>query len=323
MEEPDMSPENLAAPTPPWKKSTVAIVSITLMGVAAAIIGYASVNDKHESFGIVMFCLLPFLVGFPIGYAAMDTKVVRWSLILTGAISLGILIGTGQEGWICCFMAFPIITLSVLPGALIGHWVRKRLEHRANPHALLGIVLVCSAGILTGAAEAEKPHRNRARYETFETRVFIPAPPERAWALIEHMDKVEADKPFLIRIGLPTPVRCELEGKSLGGKRICIFDQGRIEQEVTGWDPPRSLTTRITGNTLPGRRWLGFRTAGYDFKPVNGGTEVTRKSEISSRLYPRWYWRPLEAWGVLSEHDYVLSSVKRNALADRGIGNEK
>lgn len=76
------------------------------------------------------------------------------------------------------------------------------------------------------------------------------------------------------------------------------------------------LTTRITNNTLPGRRWLGFRTASYDFKPVNGGTEVTGKSEISSRLYPGWYWRPLEAWGVLSEHDYVLSSVKRNALAD-------
>ncbi len=311
-----MNPGNPAPsgpPKTPWKKSVVAITSITLMGVAIAIIGYTSVYDNHESFGIVMFCLLPFLVGFPIGYAAMDTKVVKWSLILTGVISFGFLMITRLEGWICCCMALPLITLFVLPGALIGHWVRKRLESRANPHALLGIVLVCSAGIFTGAAEVEKPYRNRARYETFETRVLIPAPPERAWALIERMDKVEAEKPFLIRIGLPTPLRCELENKNVGGKRICIFDKGRIEQEVTGWDPPRSMTTRITGNTLPGRRWLGFRTAGYDFTPVDGGTEVTRKSEISSRLYPRWYWRPLEAWGVLSEHAYVLSSVERRA----------
>lgn len=113
----------------------------------------------------------------------------------------------------------------------------------------MGIVLVCSAGILTGAAEAGKPRRNRARYETFETRVFLPVPPERVWELIERMDKVEADKPFLIRIGLPKPVRCELEGESVGG------------------------------------------------------SEVIRKSGISSRLYPRWYWRPLEAWDVQSEHD--------------------
>jgi hypothetical protein len=313
-----MNPEAPAPPKRPWRKSAV-IAAVTLMGVLMALTGYLSVYNNHESFGAVMFCLLPFLVGFPIGYAAMDTKVVKWSLILTGVISLAILMITRLEGWICCLMALPLITVFVLPGAVLGHIVRKRLEKRANPHALLALTLVCSAGILTGAAEFEKPYRNRARYETFETRIIVPAPPAIAWALIERMDKVEADKPFLIKIGLPTPVRCELEDESVGGKRTCIFDKGRIEQEVTGWDPPRSMATRITGNTLPGRRWLGFRTAGYDFRPVEGGTEVTRRSEISSRLYPRWYWRPLEAWGVLSEHEYVLSSVKRVARERRGF----
>ena len=46
---------------------------------------------------------------------------------------------------------------------------------------------------------------------------------------------------------------------------------------------------------------------------VAGQTRLTRYTTISSRLYPRWYWRPLERWGVTSEHDYVMSNIARQA----------
>ena len=34
-----------------------------------------------------------------------------------------------------------------------------------------------------------------------------------------------------------------------------------------------------------------------------------RDTTIESRLWPRWYWEPIERLGVRSEHDFVLQSL--------------
>jgi hypothetical protein len=36
---------------------------------------------------------------------------------------------------------------------------------------------------------------------------------------------------------------------------------------------------------------------------------LTRTTVISSHLQPSWYWRPLERFGVESEHNYILQDV--------------
>ncbi len=44
---------------------------------------------------------------------------------------------------------------------------------------------------------------------------------------------------------------------------------------------------------------------------MNGHTRVVRHTKIGSRLYPRWYWLPLERWGVTSEHEFVFMNLHR------------
>ncbi len=85
--------------------------------------------------------------------------------------------------------------------------------------------------------------------------------------------------------------------------------------EITDWQPPKSVAMKITKSTLPGRRWLSFVDANYELIPETDGTRVIRHTTIASRLYPRWYWRPFEAWGVESEHEFVLSSLAKTAAA--------
>ncbi|HYG21141.1 MAG TPA: hypothetical protein VEH04_00055 [Verrucomicrobiae bacterium] len=143
------------------------------------------------------------------------------------------------------------------------------------------------------------------------SEILLPVLSERAWELVAAMDRLDGPRPFLLRAGLPVPNRCELRSSSVGGERVCYFDQGAIEQEVTTWQHPSKMAFRVTGNTLPGRRWLTFIDADYEFASVDGGTRVVRHTTIGTRLYPRWYWRPLERWGVTSEHAYVFANLKR------------
>jgi len=69
------------------------------------------------------------------------------------------------------------------------------------------------------------------------------------------------------------------------------------------------MRLQINRTHMPGRHWLGFESAAYQLEPEGNGTRLTRTTVISSHLYPAWYWRPLERWGVESQHKYLLEDV--------------
>jgi len=74
----------------------------------------------------------------------------------------------------------------------------------------------------------------------------------------------------------------------------------------------------IDRTNMPGRHWLGFETARYDLEKDPNGTVLTRNTTIISNLYPAWYWRGFERWGVQSEHDYIFSDIARRSAQPLG-----
>ena len=53
----------------------------------------------------------------------------------------------------------------------------------------------------------------------------------------------------------------------------------------------------------------------YTFEDVgNGSCKMIRTTTYSSELYPRFYWRPLEMWGIESEHQYVISNLQKDLI---------
>jgi hypothetical protein len=154
---------------------------------------------------------------------------------------------------------------------------------------------------------------DHTRVETVSTSVWVADTPEHTWMNIQSIDSIHSAKPWLMHVGLPVPQRCSLEKAGVGARRTCYFDQGYIEETVTEWDPPRSMQLQIDRAHMPGRHWLGFESAAYRLEPEGKGTRLTRTTVISSHLYPAWYWRPLERWGVESEHKYLLEDVADRA----------
>lgn len=233
--------------------------------------------------------------------------------VTAGVLASALLIVLGIEGLVCCLMASPLLALSYGFGTLFGFAIRAAiLAATKDDTALRSTMAAVLLLALPGAKAVELSRADSVRVEAVESRLRIAAAPHTVWNALEEIDAVHGPKPFLLRIGLPVPTMCEMEGEGVGARRTCHFDRGRIDEVVSVWDPPRRMELEIVHWTLPGRHWLGYRSASYELRDAgNGETEVSRITTISSNLRPSWYWRPLEHLGVHAEHDYLLQDVKR------------
>jgi hypothetical protein len=305
-------PQQEPAPRRCELRPLASIVVGTLVGSAFFLAGYLLVVGNQESFATLMFVLVPFASGFAIAMVVEYGKTIATCCLMTCVMALLTLIGTGWEGYICCAMAAPLMLVGILIGAAIGYAIRVQVLDKSR-HIKRDKSLLLLAGpiLVMSANEVEKPFRSVERVETFSTTIEIAASPEDVWPRLVQMPSMNGEKPFLLQIGLPVPNHCTLEGDGVGAHRTCHFDQGVINQEVTEWQEADRMTVKTTGSTLPGRHGLKFKDASYSLTATPTGTRVERLTSIGSRLYPRSYWRPFEAWGVESEHEFVLTSLKR------------
>jgi hypothetical protein len=279
--------------------------------------GFLLINDDTGSMGAVLFLLLPFATGFATALVARRWNIVVASLIIGFIICSTILLVSRMEGWVCVLMSFPSIAVGMTTGALLGALVRRQLIDKSRRPRVVNLMLLLVIPVfLMGANNIEKPSRRIPREETFTSVLVLNAPAERVWNAIKSMDRVNAHRGFLMRIGLPVPVSCSIDKEVVGGTRTCYFESGYIEERITEWDPPRSMKLAITAWNVPGRPWLDFKDASYEFQD-NGQTIMTRTTTIVSRLLPAWYWRRFEEIGVKTEHEYLFEAVKNRINGEK------
>jgi hypothetical protein len=273
--------------------------------------GFILVYDKTGSMGAVLFLALPFATGFATALIARRRNLVIASLIIGLILCSSILLATKMEGWVCVLMSAPLIAVGLTVGALLGALFRRLVIDKSRmPSVLSLLVLLILPFFLMGANRMEEPSRRMLRAETFTSVLVSDAPAKEIWNTIKVMDRVNAHKGFLMRIGLPIPISCSIDKEGVGGKRTCYFESGYIQENITEWEPPHSMKLEITSWDVPGRPWLDFKEAGYEIHEENGHTIMTRTTTIVSRLMPAWYWRRFEKIGVETEHEYLFEAVK-------------
>jgi hypothetical protein len=273
--------------------------------------GFLLVYDDTSAMGGVLFLLLPFATGFATALVARRWNLVIASLMIGLILCSAILLLTKMEGWVCVLMSAPLIAIGLTIGAVLGFLFRVQIiDKSSRPRVLSVLMLFVLPLFLMGANRMEEPSRRTPRAETFTSVLVIDAAPERVWNSIKTMDRVNAHKGFLMRIGLPVPVSCSIDREGVGGKRSCYFESGFIVERITEWDPPRLMKLEVTEWDVPGRPWLAFQDAGYEIHEENGRTLMTRTTTIVSRLLPAWYWRRFEKIGVETEHEYLFEGVR-------------
>jgi len=283
----------------------------TLTGIVFGLGGFfmAEIPGTH-AMGPVMFLLVPFASGFAISMVTRGKKQIAAAAIVATAASLALLIAMRLETPVCALLAFPLLFAGLMAGIGIGVCFRWLMDKRGRSDlTMISFAFVAMPLLIFAGHRAEVSALVHPRREVVTSTVRLSADVNQVWADLRSFDSITAEKPFLMYIGLPVPVRCSTQGNGEGAKRTCYFDHGYIEETITEWDPPTRMRLSIDRTNLPGRHWLGFETAEYDLRADGEGTILTRVTTIVSNLYPSWYWRPFERWGVACEHDYILGDL--------------
>jgi hypothetical protein len=296
-----------------WNDSLKGVLVGGLTGIAFGLAGFylAEIPGTH-AMGPVVFWLVPFAAGFAITMVAHDMQRVSAAALLATIGSLGILIATGMETPLCAVLACPLLFAGLIGGVVLGSVFQMAIAKlKGNNVTFTSVVLLSMPLVILAGHRVEVVTLTHPRQEVVTSAIRLPADPGQVWSALRSFDSLAGRKPLLMYIGLPIPVRCVMEGSGPGAKRTCYFDHGYIQEKVIEWSPPNVMLFSIDRTNLPGRHWLGFEYARYDLHRDGAETILTRSTTIISNLYPAWYWRPFERWGVSSEHDYIFNDLAR------------
>jgi len=287
------------------KKELLVSIAITFI---VLIIGFILLHFELIGYGWAFFFWLPALLGYFFGKATLKSASLI-GLFLGLIMFLIIIYSWGVEGIICVAMAFPLLTLSAGVGALLRQAVlriKKDKDEEPNLKSSLIPILIFSL-----VAIVENQVHQDAIVEEVQTEIILPYTCLEVYNSIKNVDTLDAELPFLMKIDLPIPYKCILEEERVGGLRTCYFEGGQIVERITELKEGEILRMDVIDYQLTGRKWLGFEEAIYTFEETDDGKcKMIRTTTYTSELYPRFYWRPLENWGIQEEHEYVFNNLK-------------
>lgn len=272
------------------------------------IFGFALLHFGLVSYGWIFFLAYPILIGLLVGDYIPDAKKFSLSIGVV-IVFLSILLLLGFEGLICVVMAL----IYIIPMFLIGVLIHKLVKHLTNKNSNnLQINLILLVLWTFTAMIDKKTLDSNLEVREVKSEMILNFDRFEINKVVNHMDTVIAPKSLLMYLNLPIPNKCVLHGDSVGAKRTCYFSGGYIDERVTSIIPGKELKLDITNYHLTGRKWLGFKEAIYYFDSISPTkTKLTRISTYTSELGPRWYWEPIERWGIEDEHNFVLFNIKR------------
>jgi hypothetical protein len=282
-------------------------------GIAFLFLGLADYNW-------VLFVLLPVVLGFSLGTMPVRKYTLLGALIATIVTLMGLFI-PGLSGLLCIVMTLPIIAPLIFLGYIIAHLANRYDEIKSTDR--LPVLLIPLIVFLVAAPVVH--YFQSAKEEVIEVRTeeIFNYTPEQVYDAIKSVDTLDADKTFLMYIDLPIPTKCILEKEEIGGIRTCHFKPGNmtngdfgsgtITEKITKLERGKILQMDVIDYQLAGRNWLGFKEAIYLFERTGDNRcKMTRVTTYSSALTPRFYWEPLEKWGIEEEHEFVFRNVGKD-----------
>ncbi|MGB0768720.1 MAG: SRPBCC family protein [Phycisphaeraceae bacterium] len=267
-----------------------------------------------------LFVAVPFMLGALMGYRPLPTRCGSWLMMkgVAGAASILLIVLLmlgGFAGLFCGVLLLGIFLPAVLVGFYVGVFCARVLAQvlshtafRQREYLPVFVMLCLLPGIAHVIESAFAPPISPVDVQT--SRV-LPLDADRAWAAQLFYEEVPGPRPYLHRIGLPTPERVEGDLVAAGDRMIGHFSKSAtITKEATRIEPGRLLAFRIAEQRGFEDGAIRFIHGRYDFEPVDAErTRVTLTSHYQPLLRPRVLWQPIEKRFARDLHHHILDGM--------------
>ena len=263
------------------------------------------------SFGLVLVLLVPFSIGFAVGYSGPVPPLLSGILAV---LSLGavLLLGVtlGVAGLLCAAVFLAIVMLPLVAGAVLAVASRRFLEknaRRARAAKTLSVLLLANLGLLY--AESLLPRTFEA--ETIRTVQVLELSAREVWNRFLFYADWEHERPFLLKVGLPRPLFTVGQVSAAGDRKKCVYDKGYLVKEITSYIPARELAFNVIEQVGIEDRSIRLLDGSFRLDPLGPGrTRATLVTRYVPKLQARVFWRPWEKRVTRFLHEHILDGIE-------------
>lgn len=278
-------------------------------------------EDFFKLMSVTFLFLLPTIIGALTVYLSSHTKAksilyrifTPWIPIF---LFLLITLALAIEGWACWIMILPVFLLTASIGGIFGGYLKtKRKNDRLNISILVLLPFLFSP--IESLIEAIP-----GTYKAY-TYIDINAPAEKIWDNVTRVKEIplEQDKGYLSRmLGLPRPIKAELDFEGIGAYREAIFTNGLVFHEtVTEYKdnekmvfnikayPHEIPSTTLDEHVLIGGEYFDVLNGAYELEKLPNGLNRLHlysnfKMNTTFNFYAGW-------WGK-----WIMKDIQKNIL---------
>jgi hypothetical protein len=282
------------------------------------------IDDWEKLFSVMsitfLFCLPTILGALTVFLSGRDKAASASYRIFAPWVPifffLLITISLSLEGWVCWIMILPVFLVAASLGGLLGGYLKMRSNRdKLNMSALLLLPF------LIGPLESQFERKERI-FEAY-TFIDIATTPERIWPEVTRVREISEaeDSGWLSRnMGLPRPVKAELNYEGVGAYRAAIFTGGLVFHEtVTRYEhqklmefdivakPHEIPATTLDEHILIGGEYFNVISGKYELEDLGNGTQ---RLHLSSRFVMRTHFnRYAGLWGR-----WIMKDIQMNIL---------
>ena len=311
------------------KTTLFAIVIPTIYAVVLRL--FFGIKTWGELFSVMsvsfLFCL-PTIVGALTVYLSDREKVEKlsyrilmpWVPIL---LFLVITLALAIEGWACWLMILPMFLIAASIGGLIGGYFKLK-----KPNNSLNVSIMVLFPILISPIESFIGSIS-GTYKAY-TYIDIDAPIEKIWDNVTRVKEISEneDKGWLNKfLGLPRPVKAELDYEGVGAYREAIFTKGLIFHEtVTEYEDNKKMvfdikaypyeipSTTLDEHVVIGGAYFDVLGGTYELQHLENGKNRLHlsskfKMNTTFNFYAGWWGK----WIMKDIQNNILEVEKKRA----------
>ncbi|TDD94951.1 hypothetical protein E0F76_15590 [Flavobacterium cellulosilyticum] len=298
-------------------------VSVIITVCIAGILSLWGIYGIGE-YGIALFMLTPFLIGFCSTFLyGYKNRIKKSDAIWIGFTTLAIctlaLIVFAMEGLICIVMAAPIGILFTWIGSLIGYSFLKSSKNTTSSALLILIAIIPLTSFVENKIEPE--------LTSVSTSIIINAKPMEVWKNVIEFPELDKPTEFIFKTGIAYPINAKIVGNGIGSVRHCNFTTGSFVEPVTVWNNGKLLKFNVLEQPAPMKElsfWNidaphlhdYFVSKKGQFKLTelkNGNTLLEGTTWYYHNIKPAFYWQIWSNLIIHTIHDRVLIHIKKNS----------